>query len=334
MAMTPESARMADIRNEFAWSWSRHKSFYDCARKFYWQHYGFWGGWEPEAPDEAALAYRLKHVKSISMLIGQTLHEVVGERLQMRPASGGAVPAQQIRDEVERRVLKRMRESRNRDWERYHSPKHYAILFEDYYGQGVDERQRDEALELVRECTSGLASNVYARRAFGIARERLLIIDPKIFEEMRIVVDDVVVYACPDLVVADDAGDLHVVDWKTGKPEKANVAQLAMYGLYVTERTGVPLDRITAHVVYVRYGEVEKHGNLRDSVEEARRRISTFTADVRDRLTDVESNIAGDIDKFPMTGNLMLCRRCQFQEICDRRQPDPIAPSEEEAEAG
>jgi len=323
---------MAEIRNEFAWSWSRHKVFYDCARKFYWQHYGFWGGWEPEAPEDAALAYRLKKLKSVSMLVGQELHDVVRDRLHMRPAAGGAVPAQQIRDEVERRVLKRMRESRNRDWERYHDPKHYANLFEDYYGPGVDERQRDGTLELVRDCTSGLASNIYARRAFGIAKERLRMVDSSDFAAMRIVVDGIIVYASPDLVVADDAGDLHVVDWKTGRPEKADVAQLAIYGLYAAERMGVPLERVTAHVVYVRYGEASKHGDLRDSVEEARRRISTFTADVRDRLTDVENNLAGDIDNFPMTENLMLCRRCQFQEICGRRHADPIAPSEDEAE--
>ncbi|HYK54164.1 MAG TPA: PD-(D/E)XK nuclease family protein [Candidatus Eremiobacteraceae bacterium] len=324
---------MAEIHNDFAWSWSRHNSFYECPRKFYWKYYGSWRGWEDEAPEDAALAYRLKQIKSVAMLVGQTLHDVVRDRLRMRPAAGGAVPAQQIRDEVERRVLKRMRESRNRDWERYYDPKRYGILFEDYYGSGIDERDRDTALELVRECTVGLASNIYARRAFGVAKERLRIVDPDDFDAMRIVVDDIVVYACPDLVVADEAGDLHVVDWKTGKPKKADVAQLAMYGLYVTDRMNVPLERIVAHVVYVRSGKVEKHGGLRESVEEARRRISTFTTDVRERLTDVENNLAGDIDRFPMTENLMLCRRCQFQEICDRRQPDPIAPSEDEAES-
>lgn len=324
---------MADIRNEFAWSWSRHNMFYDCARKLYWQYYGSWGGWGDEATDDASLAYRLKQIKSVAMLVGQTLHEVVRDRLRMRPAAGGAVPALQIRDEVERRVLKRMRESRNRDWERFADPRRYAILFEDYYGSGIDERERDTALELVRECTSGLASNVYARRAFGVAKERLRIVDPDDFEAMRIDVDGVLVYASPDLVVEDDQGGLHVVDWKTGKPAKVNVAQLAMYGLYVAERMGVPLERIVAHVVYVRYGEAEKHANLRDSIAEARRRISTFTTDVRSRLTDIENNVAGDIAQFPMTENRLLCRRCKFQEICDRRAPDAVAPSEDEDDA-
>ena len=321
---------MAELRNEFAWSWSRHNMFYECSRKLYWQYYGSWGGWAPEAGDDAALAYRLKQIKSVSMLVGQALHEVVRDRLRMRPAAGGAVPALQIRDEVERRVLKRMRESRNRDWERFADPKRYAILFEDYYLAGIDERERDAALEAVRECTSGFAANVYARRAFGVAKDRLRLVDPDDFEAMRITVDGVLVYASPDLVVEDDQGGLHVVDWKTGKPAKANVAQLAMYGLYVAERMGVPLERITAHVVYVRYGEWEKHSRLRDSIAEARKRISTFTADVRSRLTDVADNVAGDMSQFPMTENRLLCRRCKFQEICGRRTAEAVAPADED----
>jgi len=324
---------MADIKNEFAWSWSRHNMFYECSRKLYWQYYGSWGGWEDEAPEEAALAYRLKHVQSVSMLVGQTLHEVVRERLHMRAAAGGPVPAQQLREEIERRVLKRMRESRNRDWERFGSPKTYALLFEDYYGPGLSERDRDAALELVHECAAGFASNVYARRAFAVNKDRLLMIDPDAFDTMRIDVDGVIVYAVPDLVVEAEDGKLHVVDWKTGRSEKVNVAQLAMYGLYVAQKTGSPLDRVVAHVVYVRTGEAQKHEALQDSVAEARRRISTYTADVRSRLTDVENNVAGDIALFPMTDNLLLCRHCKFQEICDRRQAPPVAPSIDDDEA-
>jgi hypothetical protein len=319
-----------EIKNEFAWSWSRHTTFYDCARKTYWQYYGSWGGWEAEAAKEPALAYRLKQIRSVAMLVGGTLHEVVSERLRMRAESGGPVPGQQIQDEIERRVLKRLRESRNRDWERFGNPKKYALLFEDYYGAGVDERGRDTALALIRECSAGFAASVYARRAFAVPKKRLRIIDPTEFDEMKIDIDGVVAYAVPDLVVEDDEGMVHVVDWKTGKAGKADVAQLAVYGLYVTEKLGAPLERVVAHLVYVRTGEYEKYANLRDGVAEARRRISTYTADVRSRLTDVENNAADDISLFPMTSNRMLCKRCKFQEICGRTAPTPEAPDDDE----
>jgi len=328
ITMGPDTAN--EIKNEFAWSWSRHEMFYQCPRKIYWQYYGSWGGWKPEAPDSAALAYRLKHIRSVAMLVGGTLHEVVRERLHMRPDAGGPVPAQQIQDEVERRVLKRLRESRNRDWERFDNPKNYAILFEDYYGPGVDEDQRAAALDLIRECTAGFAASVYARRAFAVPKKRLRIIDPSDFEEMKLRMDGVVVFAAPDLVVEDEDGMLHVVDWKTGRTGKADVAQLAVYGLYVTEKVGGPLERVVAHIVYVRTGEREKYDHLRESVAEARRRVSTYTADVRSRLTDVEANVAGDIEQFPMTDNRTLCKRCKFQEICSRSDSSPEAPDDDD----
>jgi len=323
-----------DIHNEFAWSWSRHEMFYECPRKLYWQYYGSWGGWDVQAPETAALAYRLKQIKSVAMLVGQALHEVVRERLRMRRKAADSVPAEQIKDELERRVLKRLRESRHRDWERFANPKGYAILFEDYYGPGVDEAAQASALAAARECADGFAKSIYARRAFEIAKERLRVIDPDRFDQMKIAIDGVSVYAAPDLVVEDDDGMAHIVDWKTGRVVKANVAQLAVYGLYVAEKLGVPLERVAAHLVYVRGGETEKYGSLRESVAEARRRIATYTADVRSRLTDVEQNLAGDISLFPMTENRMLCKRCKFQEICGRRSApgDVVAPTEDEEE--
>lgn len=320
----------APLKNEFAWSWSRHEMFYRCARRVYWQHYGSWGGWERDAPKDAALAYRLKQIKSVAMLVGGVLHEVVSERLKMRADAPEPVPGRQIQEEVERRVLKRMRESRHRDWERFGNPKRYAILFEDYFGAGVEERDQEQALALIRECSAGFASSIYAKRAFAVPKNRLRIIDPSDFDQMKMMIDGVLVYAAPDLVVEDDEGTLHIVDWKTGRTGKADVAQLAVYGLYVTEKLGAPLERITAHLVYLRGGEVERHDGLREGVAEARRKISTYTADVRACLTDVENNVAADITRFPMTEDRSLCRRCNFQEICGRTAAAPLAPPEDD----
>lgn len=320
----------AELHNEFAWSWSRHEKLYQCPRKIYWQYYGSWGGWKGDASSDAMLAYRLKQLKSVSMLVGDALHEVLAERLRMRADAPSPVPAVQIKDEVERRVLKRMRESRNRDWHRYGDPKRYAILFEDYYGAGVSEAQRDAALDHIRACVAGLSDSIYGRRAFAISKKRLRLIDPPDFEQKRTVVDGIMVYAAPDLVVEDEQGGLHIVDWKTGRPRKANVAQLAVYGLYVSEKLGAPIERISAHLVYLGAGHAQKLDNLREGVAEARRMISTYTADIRSRLTDVAANAAGDISQFPMTDNLALCRSCHFREICERLDQQPVVPEDDE----
>lgn len=223
-----------------------------------------------------------------------------------------------------------MRESHNRDWERLHDVKRYAILFEDYYGAGLDDHERESALTAIRACVAGFAASPYARRVFAVPKQRLRIVDPTEFDAMKTTIDGVLAYAAPDLVVEDEHGMLHIVDWKTGRSDKTDVAQLAVYGLYVAERLGAPLERIVAHIVYLRTGEVERHENLRQGVSEARRRISTYTADVRSRLTDIAKNIAGDIALFPMTEDRLTCKRCKFQELCGRTAAQPEPPDIEE----
>jgi len=315
-----------ELKNEFAWSWSRHRTFYECPRKLYWQCYGSWMGWDPAAPPNAALAYRLKKIRSVAMLVGEVFHEVLAEVLARRPLAPQPVPAAQLRIDMERRLLKRIAESRNRDWQRYKNPKKYSILLEDYYGPGVDDALREQALADVRSCADGFAKSVYGRRAFAAPGERLTFIDRREFEGMRILVDGLTVFACPDLVVADAGGKTHIVDWKTGRFEKAEPAQLGVYALFVSEKFGVPIAEMTAHLVYVRTGGAEPHADLRPGVDLARRMMETYVSDVRGRLTDAPANVAGDVELFPMTTDLRKCRRCNFRELCGRADAPAQAP--------
>lgn len=320
---------MSDLKNEFAFSWSRHQAFYACPRKFYWQHYGSWFGWEDDAPREARLAYRLKRLQSVVMLVGETFHAELSEVLRRRPERPCGIPLEQLRETMERRLLKHMRESRDRDWQRFGNVKDYAILFEDYYGPGTGEADEQRALDTLRECVEGFGRSGFGKRVFGVPKSRLRTIDPKGFEEKRAVLDGLLVYASPDLIAQDESGALHIVDWKTGAPHKTSLAQLSIYGLVVSEKHKAPLDRMTAHLVYVRAGVHEPYNNLAAGVEEARRNISTFVKDVQDRLTDVAANVAGDIDAFPMTTDLRKCRSCNFRELCGRTGDAAQPPDEE-----
>ncbi|HXW50376.1 MAG TPA: PD-(D/E)XK nuclease family protein [Candidatus Acidoferrales bacterium] len=322
---------MSDLVNEFAFSWSRHRTFYQCARKLYWQHYGFWQGWEAEAPASARLAYRLKQLKSLSMLVGETFHVELAEILRRRTPAPMSVPDKQLTADMERRLLGRLRQSRNADWDRYGDPKNYTILFEDYYGTGVSGELEHEAIETLRRCVDGLKSDGFGRRAFGAPADKLKYIDPKSPAEKRVTIDGLVVYASPDLIVEGKEGGLHIVDWKTGMPHvhDVNAAQLAIYGLFVQQKFDMPLDQITAHLVYVGAGE-HRAQNVSEGEPEARRVIATFVADVTSRLTDAANNIAGDIERFPMTTNRATCRSCNFRELCDRLEDAPQALASDE----
>src|SRR5579864_2458076 len=98
---------MAELTNDFAFSWTRHEIFYQCPRKLYWQYYGSWNGWNADASREAALAYRLKQLQNLTMLIGDTFHHELAEILRRRGEGPSGVPVAQLKDDMERRLLKR-----------------------------------------------------------------------------------------------------------------------------------------------------------------------------------------------------------------------------------
>ncbi len=311
---------MAELANEFGFSYSRHRTFYSCPRKLYWQYYGFWGGWLPEASRESALAYRLKQLKNLTMVVGETFHRELAEILRRRSDRPSGVPVQQLKDDMERRLLKRLRESRNADWANNGDVKNHAMLFEDYYGSGVSAEREAEAIATLHRCVEGLAANPFGRRVFAVSTDKLRMIDPEDVSEKRVPFDGLALYASPDLVVEGKDGGLHIVDWKTGGVTKTDLTQLAVYGLFVQHKFGQPLERMTAHVIYVGAGAHERVGNIGEGVEEAKREIATFCEDVRSRLTDVDKNIAGDIERFPMTKDRRLCRTCKFRELCNRME--------------
>lgn len=324
---------MGDLKNEFAYSWSRAESFYRCPRQFYWQYYGFWLGWEDDAPGTARLAYRLKHIKSVPMLIGDVFHWAVGKQLRDRPERPCGVPVKALHDEARQAMQDQIQASRERRW--LANPKYNANLFEDYYAGGLAPREAAEGLDALAKSIDVFADSGFGRRAFGVERSRLRIIDPQNFDQKRAVLNGLIVYAPPDLLVeGKDGVSLHIIDWKTGRKHDLSLAQLAIYGLVVSEQYHVPIGKLRAHLVYVGQGglELEEFPDLEAGIEEARRKIETFTHDVQGRLTDVERNVAGDIDRFPMTSDLSKCRSCKFRELCGRMGETALAPAEEAVE--
>ena len=51
---------MAELRNEFTWSKSRHEKFSECRRAYFYTYYGSWGGWEAETGSAVRELYVLK----------------------------------------------------------------------------------------------------------------------------------------------------------------------------------------------------------------------------------------------------------------------------------
>jgi len=73
---------MAALLNEFSWSRSRDGTFQECRRRYWFQYYGAWGGWEATADPETRTIYLLKQLKSRQMWAGEVVHACIQRSLE------------------------------------------------------------------------------------------------------------------------------------------------------------------------------------------------------------------------------------------------------------
>ena len=72
---------MSTFKNEFSWSISRDRVFQICPRQYYFNYYGYWGGWENNAPQRIKQIYVLKQLKNRYMWAGAKVHDCIEHTL-------------------------------------------------------------------------------------------------------------------------------------------------------------------------------------------------------------------------------------------------------------
>ncbi|MGE0190668.1 MAG: PD-(D/E)XK nuclease family protein [Planctomycetota bacterium] len=315
---------MADLQNTFTWSVSRDKTFETCARQYWWNYYGSWGGWSRDADPEARRAYMLKNLSNRWAWVGTAVHEAIEgllKRLQRR-GGHGTLDFEGRADEVRReRELERLTERMRRDYVssrdgRYRDqPKKAFGLVEHEYDEPVS---RDE----------WAAMNDKARAALDA------FLGSPLFDEIRSSdparwlpieqLDQFDMEGTPVWVVLDFArrmadDTLHIYDWKTGKVDpEANRPQLGCYTLYVGLRHGTPPAQVVNHLVYLGTDLTEvtftlEEADLLATKDFLRQSIARMKA----RLVDPAANAARRED-FPLTDDLERCAACSFRRLCGR----------------
>ena len=68
---------MAEFKNNFSWSKSRDGIFKSCKRKYYYNYYGSWGGWDFNSDRKTRQIYILKNLQSRHMWLGSIVHEFI-----------------------------------------------------------------------------------------------------------------------------------------------------------------------------------------------------------------------------------------------------------------
>lgn len=130
------------VRTEYpvwSWSFSRQQLFASCQRRYFYNYYASHNGWEWNAPPEAALAYRLKKLTNLYIVLGDAVHKSA-QLMVERLASGRTLPSADWVEEEIRRQLRRVWKSSRDDRDQFLlRPNRVDMLQEFYYRREISQ---------------------------------------------------------------------------------------------------------------------------------------------------------------------------------------------------
>lgn len=296
-----------------AWSATRVRTFRECARKYYFRYHLAPLARKPNPPREALLADRVKDLVGLEAWAGEVVHTVI-ETVLNRWRSGREVPEPEVLALATRMLSRQFRDSQEYWTESPEAyPRRPVLLDVHYYGQSPVGR--DRAALIKETVTVSLCSFLDSELAWRIRNggtSRWLPIDRNAAARLE---DGLLLLVKPDFAFRD--GDLlHIVDWKTGKPDPFwETVQVTGYALYAQQKWRQPLDGIVPQIVHL---FPEYHRSHIDYSEESIRAVLQFIRDSQAELVSlVDPNELPSAELFEFTSEPQRCRWCQFRAVCD-----------------
>lgn len=302
------------VRREYpqwSWSFSRNQMFVSCPRRYYYNYYGSHNGWEFSAPPSAALAYRLKKLTSLYLVVGDALHKSA-EQIVERVVAGHDVPSVDFVEQEVRRQLRRVWISSQKDQDLFiKRPNRVDMLHEFYYGMEISEKTIEKINERVTRVSEALVQSEVWKE---LSKPGAELISCEQFDTFPI--NDTPVYAVPDVLYKTSSGQWIIVDWKTGEEIEDNKEQVALYALYVMKKHGVKAESIIARLEYLSLGigkELTFSSNELEAVQEGA--IKSMEK-MQKLLIDSDENRPMDKESFILTEQKSLCPWCNYYELC------------------
>ena len=158
----------ANFPNEFSWSRSRDSTFQECRRRYYFQYYGSWGGWNAGVDPRTREIYILKQLKSRQMWAGEVVHRCIQRSLENLRSGIEPLP--------EDRVIAMTLDQMRLEWSRsrkgvYHAQPKATALFEHEYKVDVPDEVWKENARHVENCLRTFYRSEIFRDLSGLARE-------------------------------------------------------------------------------------------------------------------------------------------------------------------
>ncbi len=310
------------LENVFSWSFSRHNTFRECPRKYWFQYYGSWGGWDHDAPAEARELYALKNLTNLHCLAGDVVHRALERALHAHARGETPEPEEVVawcKGEMQRSFKESLEETPWRD-----QPKRATRLFEHHYptgfggggGGSTGGPTKDFLVRIARKI--GLSvRNFFTSSSFAMIRETdtdewlpMETLDSFNFEGTK-------VYAVPDFAVRHRA-EVLILDWKTGRPNPKNRDQVVLYTLFAAAKWDVDPETVQAAPIYLlEGGDFDPKPVTVSDRERVSDLIRSSIVGMKEVLSDADGaapNTASKEDCKPSPGR--VCRSCNFRAVC------------------
>jgi hypothetical protein len=304
---------MAELRNEFSWSKSRHEKFEECRRSYYYQYYGSWGGWDAPATSPTREFYVLKKLSTRWQWAGSMVHESLRRMLRRARTTGQFQPLPELLASTRERARAQWVTSREKSYWRESSG--IVGLLEHEYGDSVPDSEWKRIYEEV------IDSSLRAFYDSGVLEEirqvppdRWLAVDELdswSFEGVKI-------WVALDFAFRDRNDRTQILDWKTGKERSVDHTQVGIYALYAQQKWNIPPEEMVGGLVYLA-GKADRMEVKADpaTLETCADGMRRSIASMRALLEDPAQNLAS-IDRFPQADHRESCRRCAFRRPCGR----------------
>jgi hypothetical protein len=300
---------MAVITNEVSWSRKRAGLLAGCPRRYFYQYYLKWDGWNPEAPVERRVAYRLALMTTLPRLAGIAVHETIRRLLWSARARR---PLTRPPEEIAAAMMRQTWiDARARRWEE--RPKQSPPVFELYYQDGVPREDIVRFGQIARRAVRAFAdSPLFAQIAATDPSTWLAVDEPIRFGDApACIVDESRVWCRPDFAIRDGDGVV-IYDWKTGARKEADRTQLMAYALHAWHQWGFAPEKIRCHAVYL--GESLEEVPFEVTAAALDEVLAVIRADLA-RMRELDA-LKEDQEQFPTDPKPAVCAWCEFQEIC------------------
>ncbi len=296
----------------FSWSSSRKGTFDECRRKYYYNYYLAHNGWEDDADEDARLAYRLKKLTGIHLLLGSAVHEVAEYAAKIVKSENRLPSEDKMIEKVKFLLNSAWKESQNPQlWQQ--NPNRYLMLHSFYYGDGLSK----SVIEKIKDKLYAAVPNILKSKTF----EEILSQGGdsiKIHESMdTFSLFGLDIYAVPDLVYKNALGKWVVADWKTGKEHDSHPSQIHVYCLYLADKYGVSAEEMTGRVEYLLTGVSRDVEITAESLDTAVQEIKESIEKMKKDLKDPEQNMPFEREKYTLAKHRQFCRYCNFYQLCE-----------------